>query len=324
MALLCIQTRQERQANEMTLLKRGVRSAGTRPFEPRVPSAVRESSMSTPYELLVKHFQLRYPLSNVTRHLATTALPPELAVRHLVPPWDDRVVHYAFRADDDEAIILAVRAGEDPNADISAHKTETRALLAGVVGMGNLDSVRTLVELGADINHSANGAITPLIKACHLPNARDMVSALLEMGADPNVERGQSSLDSYHEHHHGESALSVAIKSPEDTTLMDVLIIQGGADPHRLEACQISRAKPACLRSLLEMYCVAPDARKGYGETPLSLICGNSSRHRSDVAKNQELISILLAAGADPGLVDESFRDQLPPESTLGLPPWNK
>lgn len=251
------------------------------------------------YQALVQHFESHHPEHPLTAHLKES--PPENISLPIgaVWAWGKTPLKCALLLGDYDAVLLMVRAGVDPNSSDNIHRSETRSLLSAIVGSGRIDLARELVALGADVNHSTAGAIPPLVKACYLDNPRDMVEALLALGADPNLERDSGPLDAACEYHDFDTPLSVSIQG-RDLALVDSLIINGGADPHRLTARHLAHADPECLRRLLQVYCVAPDAGEGLGETPLAILYTFVSM--VDVPSRRASIQVLLEAGADRAL----------------------
>ncbi|WNY25729.1 ankyrin repeat domain-containing protein [Methanolapillus millepedarum] len=107
----------------------------------------------------------------------------------------------------ESAHVLAKRAGANKigallkgeitgDEDANDPETELKTLAGGRTlhqAIGDLDGLRAIVKLGADINEIADiygyGEGTPLSAACFAFDA-DSIDVLLECGADPNVKSG--------------------------------------------------------------------------------------------------------------------------------------
>ena len=102
---------------------------------------------------------------------------------------------YAAQAGPTEAvgILLKVRA----KAELRSYEGET-AMFAAVSSMQHPDAkVRMLAEVGVDVNGQDNRGVTPLMLAAKRSRMPGLISALMELGADPakrDVE-GKSALD---------------------------------------------------------------------------------------------------------------------------------
>jgi len=144
--------------------------------------------MTTPHQTLVQHFQAHYPGSQATERLVQH---PEL-INDILPDSHRRIIDFALYKEDYDAVLLLVDAGVDPNIDVSIPgHYHTRSLLSAVVRGGRIDVIRRLVDLGADPNHNARGAIPPLVEACALEQPRDVIEALLALGLRLYAERGE-------------------------------------------------------------------------------------------------------------------------------------
>lgn len=62
-------------------------------------------------------------------------------------------------------------------------------VLHTICSMGNLDAVKMLVSVGADVNARGDQEATPLFNAV-IGEAPEVVSYLLESGADPSIPNG--------------------------------------------------------------------------------------------------------------------------------------
>ena len=168
---------------------------------------------------------------------------------------------------------------------------------------GDLDTVRSLVEAGADVNaadeHGAGVLLTfhphiisyllsksadpnrqvnefgaSVLAGLAYVNAVDCVKILLEHGADPN--RGHPESLETPLHH------ALAGKGDADRTELIRLLVNHGADVN-------ARTKPGVIS-----YNFWRDARTR-GETPL---------HRAAAYASTEIVTMLLNAGANPAIRD--------------------
>lgn len=169
--------------------------------------------------------------------------------------------------------------------------------LVRAANAGNLETVRRLIEDGADPNSVDRHGMGPL-----LTFDPEVTRYLLEQGADPNVQRNENiapvlvgvsgSVECMRlmleagadvnraSEHNGETALHAAAGSTNAEAVR--LLLGHGANPN-------ARTKPG-----MKTYALWRDARVR-GETPL---------HRAAAWGSSEVIQLLLNAGADPTIRD--------------------
>lgn len=174
-------------------------------------------------------------------------------------PRNDELVQAAVAGDLDSVRRL-IEGGADPNS-VDRH------------GMGPLlnfhpEVTRYLLEQGADPNRQRNENIAPVLLG--VSSNIECLRLMLEAGADVN-RAGE---------HNGETALH-AVAGGSDTEAVR-LLLSYGADPN-------ARTKPG-----MKTYGLWRDARVR-GETPL---------HRAAAWAGPEVIQLLLDAGADPTIRD--------------------
>jgi len=135
-------------------------------------------------------------------------------------------------AESDSALITAARSGKldtikqllDRGADVNAKGSTSghTALMAAVLG-NHRDAAQLLLERGADINASTEDGMTALLFAAR-EGYQEMAALLLERGADPNARDN-----------HGRGALFFAIEArnrersenPAASALLEALVITG-------------------------------------------------------------------------------------------------
>lgn len=174
-------------------------------------------------------------------------------------PQNDELVN-AANAGDLETVKRLIEAGADPNS-VDQH------------GMGPLltfhpEVTDYLLQHGADPDLQRNENIAPVLVG--ISSNLECVRLMLEAGAD--VNRASE--------HNGETALHAA--AGDSNAAVVRLLLENGADPN-------ARTKPG-----MKTYALWRDARVR-GETPL---------HRAAAWGSPDVIQLLLDAGADPTIRD--------------------
>ena len=146
--------------------------------------------------------------------------------------------------------------------DINGVVDEINTCLAISVHGGHADIVRYLLDYGADVNDTSQ------MEACYLGNA-DMLTILLDHGADPNWKQPTT----------GETQLHVAAcrGSHSGTSECVWLLLEAGANPN------VHTENRVDSETYGGAYVV--------GETPL---------HLAAAFGDEDMIHLLLEAGADP------------------------
>jgi ankyrin repeat protein len=137
-------------------------------------------------------------------------------------------LHYAATFGSAESVRLLLDRGADPNA-------RTRAGATPLVSAAyDLAKTRLLVEKGADVNAHAGNGITPLMVAASVHGNVATVRYLLDKGADPKAVRDN-----------GDDALTTAALKSEPETVK--LLLAKGADPHRANKAGVTALMNAFL-----------------------------------------------------------------------------
>lgn len=155
------------------------------------------------------------------------------------------------------------------------------------VRQGQYDSVKTLIELGADIDILEDDGVTPLLMAT-VNGHMDIAGLLLDSGADPNISDkwGRTVLFIATDMHTIDANPRPAPLLVDTLTSVDIvkLALAKGAKPGPL----LTRGLPAW-------------ATIGGDHNPI-LQEGSTPFFRSVMSGDLELMAILIAAGADPTL----------------------
>jgi len=137
-------------------------------------------------------------------------------------------LHYAATFGSTESVRLLLEHGANPNARNNAEATPL------IYGTYNLDKARLLVEKGADVNAHARNGITPLMVAASVHGNVETVRYLLDHGADAKALRDN-----------GGDALQVAALKSETEAVR--LLLAKGADAHRADASGVTALMNAFL-----------------------------------------------------------------------------
>ena len=150
-------------------------------------------------------------------------------------------LHYAATYGSTESVRVLLDRGADPNARNSAEATPL--IYAGY----SLEKTRLLVEKGADVNAHARNGVTPLMVAASVHGNVATVRYLLEKGADAKATRASG----------GDALQTAALKSEVEAVR---LLLAKGADAHRadnagstaLMSAFLNVAEPEMVRLLLD------------------------------------------------------------------------
>ena len=173
-----------------------------------------------------------------------------------------------------------------------------------------INTIKTLKRMGYDINGLASGmggpmeGTTPLASGVqHVPGAPDIISALIEQGANVRARNKN-----------GATPLVVAVLAAENSRNSGYipLLLKEGSDAESLTPYGGFDSRPlhiACdvnahgaVEALLKTSSVNVDARNGNGQTPLHILCGRNL---------VSLIRMLLEANADIDTIDNYGRSPL-------------
>ena len=224
---------------------------------------------------------------------------------------------HACENGDVDAINILLNAGANPNiADIDGYTSLHNA----VEGLCSTETLKAIIDHGADVNASNKANETALLIACRKRNI-DAMKVLLHSEANPNIAdvKGDTLLHSVIQNHlsnetlqsiidhgvdvnainnDGESALLLACKTGQKISLS--LLLRSGADPNIVDiyddTCLHKVVNREYDQETLQMFLDhgAPvNATNKNHETAYMLACDQG---------NIDAMFALLKAGADPGI----------------------
>jgi len=155
-------------------------------------------------------------------------------------PLGETPLHYAATYGSAESLRILLDRGADPNVRDRAEATPL------IYGAYDFEKIRLLVATGANINVHARNGMTPLMMAASVHGNVAAVRYLLDKGADPNATRAN-----------GADALQTAALKSEAEAVR--LLLAKGADPRRadrsgntaLMSAFLNVGEPEMVRSLL-------------------------------------------------------------------------
>ena len=208
---------------------------------------------------------------------------------NIVDADGDTCLHRAvYQGFSKEVLHSLVVHGANVNATNNKHKTALSVALA--CSRKNENAIHVILTGGADpAIIDANGD-TCLHKAAFQNCSREILQALVDQGANVNATNSKR-----------ETALSVAcLKGHEDAIS---IILTAGADPNIADAegdaCLYKAVFQGCSKEILQALvdqCTNVNATNSKHETALSVAFSN---------RNEDAISALVSAGADPNIVDD-------------------
>jgi ankyrin repeat protein len=243
-------------------------------------------------------------------------------------------------------------ASDRPAAPAPAAANDDDVVLAGLVGggsggltalvlaarEGDLDTVRVLLESGADVNQTTNYGWTPLLTATNNKHYR-LGLFLLERGADPNIANkgGWTPLYLATDNANIENGDYPVAKPDADHVEFIKVLLDRKADPNaRIKDDTLSRtiftmqwffesgATPflrasqsgdTTLMKLLLSYGADPMVKTEYEDTALTLASGigwvEGVTYERSAAENLEAVRMLLDLGLDPNAANKDGRTPL-------------
>jgi len=138
---------------------------------------------------------------------------PDLAESFSGDGWTPLHLAAAFGSPQAVATLLAVGASVD---EVSCNPQQNQPLHAALALGKNVDTVRLLLEHGAQANATQAGGFTPIFSAA-IANRRDLAEMLLAHGANPHVKSdlGKTAADFARERGHAELAAWLASQPAE-------------------------------------------------------------------------------------------------------------
>ena len=175
----------------------------------------------------------------------------------------------------------------DRGAHIDARKGNGSNALLSACGTGQLESVRFLLEAGADVFIVNNDGTTSLLAAVHGRCSKDILQKIMHHGVDVNAINSSS-----------QTALLLACATGQDECVK--LLLDNGADPNTSENATGYRSLHAAVLGKCKHQTIQEIANKAYvdvqdldGKTALFIAC---------VSSQQNSVQILLEAAANPNI----------------------
>lgn len=239
------------------------------------------------------------------------------------------VLYAAARGGRVERALELIELGADVNAAPPADERDQRSLAVLAAVLPDLRLLRALIAHGVDLN-AATAGMTPLLAATRdsWHGRPDAVMTLLANGADPRLADGDGNTPLHHAarssdpgvaallrdaqaeldplNRDGQSPLGVACASG-NWRLAKFLLERGarpepaGGQPVLLAAAGTEEDDPAGVSLLLKQKAKI-DARDAHGRSAL---------HEAAYAGHLDIVTVLLAAGADPNAIDARNRTPL-------------
>ncbi len=247
-------------------------------------------------------------------------------------------LHAAARGGRVERALELIAAGADPHAPPPADERDRRSLAALAAVLPDLRLLRQLIAEGVDLNATAGG-MTPLVAATRdsWHGRPDAVMTLLANGADPRLADADGNTPLHHAARSSDPGVAALLR--DAAAELDVLngdaqsplgvacasgnwrlarfLLERGAQPHPpggqpalLAAAGGEDDDVAGVQLLLKQK--ARVNAQGPG--------GRSALHEAVWAGHAEIIATLLAADADPGLVDAHGRNGVLEACRAGRP----
>ncbi|AWV06062.1 ankyrin [Lysobacter maris] len=231
-------------------------------------------------------------------------------------------LYAAARSGRVERALELIEAGADPHAPPPAGERDRRNLAALASVLPDLRLLRQLIAAGVDLN-AAHGGMTPLIAATRdsWHGRPDAVMTLLANGADPRARDGDGNTPLHHAARSSDPGVAALLRdaaadvdalNDEGQSPLGVacacgnwrlarFLLERGARPHPadgrpalLAAASGEDDDPVGVQLLLKQKARvdATDARE------------RTALHEAVLAGHEDIITVLLAAGADPAAVD--------------------
>ena len=175
----------------------------------------------------------------------------------------------------------------------------TLASLLEAIRLGDIDSVRHLVQAGANVNQTDPWGETPLHEAIRKGNA-EILQILVDAGADANGRDGA-----------GNSAIHVAVR--QDNPEIVRILVDAGTDANERDAVGNPAIQVAIVLNKPDMVQILIDAGVDANETNF---IGNPIIHEALIFGNSEIIQILVNAGADVNAFEKGGRFSVGGEMT--------
>ena len=202
---------------------------------------------------------------------------------------DGTWLHDAVRRGYNKEVLQAVINHGIHGVDVNATNNSYETALAVACLKGNEGAISVLLDVGANPNIADAGRATCLHKAVDTGCSNEVLQSILDHGADINATNT-----------YNRSALMIACQKGKVDAI--IVLLNAGANPNIVDAngymCLHAAVLRVCIKGVIQAiigHGAHLNATNGRKETALLLACWKG---------NEDAISVLLDAGADPNIAN--------------------